>query len=1273
MSADFTPPTQASATFTPVHQAIPEDSATTGSSATGQIANSSPGSAATVKAAMQARRKSRGLGEGLRPDFVFPKPQTAVVSGTEGTTPSGSTSNPNGFFKDHSFSADSAATISSTTPDNHSKPVSLRSLQDDDVATTQSNGTLVPPKNPQQHLKTHYRTHSRNGSTVTVQDLKQAIASVSMDLLELPSITANSTGSSASTTSTATVAETGASGASSTSASGSLAGASSTIAESSLGKVATTTGTSLSSVTITTTITTSTKSKLSTVSVSPDPDPESSPNGNTDFSSLPPLSSFLLSSSISYSQQTFNTSQISAAESTPRGLGLSLDSLKQSSTNSSVKEPLTPLRDSFSYVNPLPSPSLPTRPSSMILPRTARDRSFISVPPFFAYSIPHEFPSPYTSPRLFLPGAAGPTPLPVSPFARKRKYTYQYPTTHYPSSTITVKLPGQSSAVDLSHNLPVKDLSESDQTDCSIDQNDTVEIAEQQHLQESEEKEGEKETICKADDVVAVSALEAPKAKESTATEKRMSWASMVTSDEALALKTSTSVTPAPYQPYRPPGSRLRTAVSGQSATNGQRSSEIPSASVSAVPASTTSTIPTPSTPEQATTTPGRVRKAVPPPLNLVGNSNTADLPDHEADSPTTPTTPSRRRRSRSRKNQKDKHLDGVQIQEHDKESVEDAESLVLSNEKLQSQGEGANNIANGNSDPTSTTDQPKKTRTRSRSRSRSRSRGRAHADSSSSNESVPPVPQTPSWVPAHNMNVASTATPATLSVQIPSVAPSSPVKPSHAVSDVPLSPMTGSIPMSPLTNPSAEAEFKRRGPRPARLLGTRSSHNLHLQTLTEGGQPATFSPRSATNPHPDYFSMRPLQHPPRTPMTPGGEYGDDDDDYYGRLQMVTTPMIQNGFFPNWAKGDAQLEELERIRKFLSARQYPDEMPLSDEWTLFFSDTSRAKDKSQVHDAYSSAITPLFSCHTVPQFATSWKYVRERVRPAAMKVNQNLHWFKKGIKPMWEDPRNKFGGRLTLCPPRAMLDVVWETVLILMAGDVLDYRGESTGAVLARRARGDRVEVWIGADDTPEALAHIRGVLAQELASSGADELVRTAKYKKHFDGKSEEKRKAAAAAKEAASAALAANSGTTAPGTSGLSAPGGSSEKISTSTTPTMSSSSTFSGLSSPLLPSTPRMGGSSFASTNLSEFQTFEAFTQHQQQQQALREREREATKEQERIMQLGKERLEKERAERDRLRDEKVRAMAAAAMAAAEAKHQEKLREQREREAAAAAASQ
>ncbi|KFH68220.1 hypothetical protein MVEG_05039 [Podila verticillata NRRL 6337] len=415
----------------------------------------------------------------------------------------------------------------------------------------------------------------------------------------------------------------------------------------------------------------------------------------------------------------------------------------------------------------------------------------------------------------------------------------------------------------------------------------------------------------------------------------------------------------------------------------------------------------------------------------------------------------------------------------------------------------------------------------------------------------------------------------------------------------------------------------------PSRILTSHATPRLISSRSENEGMfsPRTAGPGTGREGTPDYFSMRPMQ-PPRTPMTPGGDFGDDDDDYYGRLHMVTTPMIQNGFFPNWAKGDAQLEELERIRKFLSARQYPDEMPLSDEWTLFFSDTSRAKDKSQVQDAYSSAITPLFTCHTVPQFATSWKYVRERVRPASMNVNQNLHWFKKGIKPMWEDPRNKYGGRLTICPPRAQLDLVWETVLILMAGDVLDHHGESTGAVFARRARGDRVEVWLGSDDTPESLAHIRGVLCQELAASGADELIRTAKYKKHFDARRAEKVK-----EQQQTSGKVGSEGSHTPSEANI-------DNTITATT-----------------------------TTTTKETLSFEAFAQKQKELQAQREKDRELArereregmaKEQERIMQLGKERLEreKEKAERDRLRDERVRAMAAAAMAASEAKHQQQL---------------
>ncbi|KAF9183839.1 hypothetical protein BGZ50_004000 [Haplosporangium sp. Z 11] len=1180
-----------SSSFTAAHELVP---ATNGSSASpgtsAVISEASPPSspATSSKVIMQARRKSRGMGEGLRPDFVFPpKPQQTAPSPANG---SGSINVLHNGLNNLSIG--------------ESEPSSVVGV----IVTGQSNGTIsatngststsLAPPNNQQHLKTHYRTHSRNGSTVTVQDLKQAIAAVSTDLLNLPPVAASTSNTGTSEPTTATINEEGTSDVSGTSGS--------------LGKFGFTTGSSAAALDSSATLLA--KSKLSIVTCSAEEKVPKAIKELSVHSSLPPLSLFS-----AWAQEKV---------SSPTGLGLHIDPIRRYPSLDSLSAPSTPLRDSYS--GPLLSPLFSSRPSSMFMGRTTRDRTNVSVPPFFAYSIPHEFPSPYTSPRLLLPGAAGPTSLPISPFARKRKHTYHYTTVQYPSPTISVKLPGQDSRASYAHHLPVGDVHDVELCDYDADRESTKEPQNQDQDQDKTKQNAQVEA-----DTLSTSIAD-----------KRMSWASMVTMDEDLASKAPAVIVPAASQPYRPPGSRLRATAEAKSSTGPVAVNNHPKPSTldsqrplrrasptqeeektTNLPASTEDAI------DSKSGSSARIRKAAPPPLDLTGNSNVETA---QSGSPTTPSTSSRRRRSRSRKNVKDKNTDGAQQQGKDKDAILEAETAHHGEKQKQ---EGTSEVLGADSGPNGTINQPKKTRTRSRSRSRSRSRNRAHADNNSghgsSNESVPPVPRTPSWVPAHNMTLASagpsSAAPAS-SVLSPVTESTSHMAASGNASEPPVQAP------APISSTLTESDLKRRGPRPARLLSTRSNNNLQLQPLQEGG-PAVFSPRSARETPPDYFSMRPLQHPPRTPMTPGGDFGDDDDDYYGRLQMVTTPMIQNGFFPNWAKGDAQLEELERIRMFLAARQYPNEMPLSDEWTLFFSDTSHAKDKTQVQDTYSSAITPLFSCHTVPQFATSWKYVRERVRPATMKVNQNLHWFKKGIKPMWEDPKNKYGGRLTLCPPRALLDTVWETVLILMAGDVLDHHGEGTGAVFARRARGDRVEVWLGADDTPEALAHIRGVLIQELTASGADELVRTAKYKKHFDGKREEKQKQQQLAKEAAAAASGA-------------------------TTPSLTNS--------PHLPMTPRMGGgSSFSnsSNNLSEFQSFEAFTQHQQQQQLARERERErereALKEQERIMQLGKERLEREKAERDRLRDEKVRAMAAAAMAAAEVKHQQQLKERRERE--------
>ncbi|GAA5959263.1 hypothetical protein JCM8115_000056 [Rhodotorula mucilaginosa] len=233
---------------------------------------------------------------------------------------------------------------------------------------------------------------------------------------------------------------------------------------------------------------------------------------------------------------------------------------------------------------------------------------------------------------------------------------------------------------------------------------------------------------------------------------------------------------------------------------------------------------------------------------------------------------------------------------------------------------------------------------------------------------------------------------------------------------------------------------------------------------------------------------------------------------------------------------------------------YPAEMPLSTSWTLHFSDTSGTKSASAaaVKDAYTEGICPVFTATTVPNLCGSLKAFKQ----AAGKVSRrskapegesfgltrpgmNLHFFRTGITPTWEDPFNEKGGRLTISPSAHLFDSIYERLILLLAGSALELsasellhseggpnaaadgkkrsnnnaaaaagnnnggpvvEGMVNGVVASRRARGDRIEVWLGGKKRKEPapgpwIDALKEVLSEEL---GLPE-VRTGKYKKHF------------------------------------------------------------------------------------------------------------------------------------------------------------------------------
>jgi len=134
--------------------------------------------------------------------------------------------------------------------------------------------------------------------------------------------------------------------------------------------------------------------------------------------------------------------------------------------------------------------------------------------------------------------------------------------------------------------------------------------------------------------------------------------------------------------------------------------------------------------------------------------------------------------------------------------------------------------------------------------------------------------------------------------------------------------------------------------------------------------------------------------------------------------------------------------------------------PLENEWSFWYDKRpAQSKRVRGEQESYESNLREIGNFGTVEDF---WRYYNHMVKPSKIETNSNYHFFKKGIKPMWEDSQNSKGGKwvLTMKGDKTLVDVIWENVVLSMVGETLDIDGEVCGAVFSKRKGGDRIAVW---------------------------------------------------------------------------------------------------------------------------------------------------------------------------------------------------------------------
>ncbi|QSL64933.1 hypothetical protein MERGE_002237 [Pneumocystis wakefieldiae] len=133
---------------------------------------------------------------------------------------------------------------------------------------------------------------------------------------------------------------------------------------------------------------------------------------------------------------------------------------------------------------------------------------------------------------------------------------------------------------------------------------------------------------------------------------------------------------------------------------------------------------------------------------------------------------------------------------------------------------------------------------------------------------------------------------------------------------------------------------------------------------------------------------------------------------------------------------------------------------------------------SKIKD-YESSLKKLITFSSVEEFWSIYAYLK---RPDTLPVISDLHLFREGIRPIFEDPANKDGGKWTLSLRKGIAVRYWEQLVMAIVGDQFWSIGdELCGIVLSIRNSKDLISVWNKSSDNGRVNLKIRDLIKQVL------------------------------------------------------------------------------------------------------------------------------------------------------------------------------------------------
>ena len=113
----------------------------------------------------------------------------------------------------------------------------------------------------------------------------------------------------------------------------------------------------------------------------------------------------------------------------------------------------------------------------------------------------------------------------------------------------------------------------------------------------------------------------------------------------------------------------------------------------------------------------------------------------------------------------------------------------------------------------------------------------------------------------------------------------------------------------------------------------------------------------------------------------------------------------------------------------------------------------------------------------VENMSEFWQVFQHLKKPNQCPIGTDYHIFKKGIIPMWEDEKNKHGGKLSVLLTWKLTNIIWEEATFNFAKGLLPHYEYINGIVISMRPKFAVLSFWIKTN-TSSAVEKIRNALS---------------------------------------------------------------------------------------------------------------------------------------------------------------------------------------------------